>query len=281
MPALAARKPLLRPGNNIMDIREAMLRNRLQSERHPWELARHEVIAELLREFSPSIHKPGSVFLDIGCGDAFLSKHFAVQYPANRFIAVDRAFNRETMKTYGIAPRPSNLSFLRELSEIDPETTPVDTVLLLDLLEHVENDVRFLQELVSSPFIAEAATFIITVPAFESLFCAQDRFLGHFRRYNIHQLRRAAVTAGLVVCDLGYFFASLLVLRRIEVFLEKRSLTSIKEGTGLTRWKGSPGLTRILKQLLFYDASVGRFLNKCGIRIPGLSCYLICRKRVS
>jgi len=74
--------------------------------------------------------------------------------------------------------------------------------MLMDVLEHVDDDFKFLNEVVKR-CRGECRVFI-TVPAFMSLWSGHDVFLGHKRRYRLGQLERLASSAGVHV-DGGYY----------------------------------------------------------------------------
>ena len=68
-------------------------------------------------------------------------------------------------------------------------------VVLMDVLEHLDDDLAMLQS-VKAACVGEHNHFFITVPAFQSLWSGHDVFLGHYRRYRISMLRRVLERAG-------------------------------------------------------------------------------------
>ena len=68
----------------------------------------------------------------------------------------------------------------------------VRTILLLDVIEHLEDPVAFLAEL-RSHFPA-LRHLLLTVPARQELFSNYDEFNGHFRRYDPALLRELLVS---------------------------------------------------------------------------------------
>ena len=70
-----------------------------------------------------------------------------------------------------------------------------DTVLCLNVLEHVETDGAAVANLLTA--LEPGGHLLLFVPAFEALYSPLDRFAGHHRRYTRAQL------AGLVPEDLG------------------------------------------------------------------------------
>ncbi len=80
----------------------------------------------------------------------------------------------------------------------------------MDVLEHVDDDVALIRS--SMAGACPGAFVLISVPAFQSLFSAHDRFLEHRRRYTIRSLEAAARAAGLEIVTTRYFFALVLPL---------------------------------------------------------------------
>jgi SAM-dependent methyltransferase len=102
-----------------------------------------------------------------------------------------------------------------DLSEFHP-----DTCVCLNVLEHIDDDRQALDNMASA--LDPGGVIILIVPAFEALYGAIDRNLGHYRRYRTGSLRRLAATAGLRVRkahymnSIGFFgwWANARILRR-------------------------------------------------------------------
>jgi hypothetical protein len=150
-------------------------------------------------------------------------------------------------------------------------------ILLMDVLEHIQDDRAFLAKLLAGPVVGASTQLIVTVPAYQSLFSAHDVFLKHFRRYTNRQLRDRLEQAGLRVIDIGYFFASLLPLRILTVIKERLLPSSAADATGLSEYGGGGVTTAVLSAVLKADAFGALLLRRIGISVPGLSNYAICR----
>jgi hypothetical protein len=154
----------------------------------------------------------------------------------------------------------------------------LDLVLLLDVIEHVPDDITFLKGILRHPGVDGDTRFLITVPAYQSLFCSHDVFLQHYRRYDSRVLLAKTAKAGLSGLHSGTFFASLLLPRCIQVL--KEMWFGAKEQEGIGAWKGGRFASAILKAILVSDFRFGFLLSKLGIRLPGLSMFLICKRSV-
>ena len=265
-----------------MDLAEARERTPDQGAvdvRHPWEAARLDVVARLIAGRAPL--GAGSIVLDVGCGDTFVSEQLAARYPRSRFYAIDTAFSDDLLARYRARLAGSPVEPFASLDDVPPLDRPVSLVLLMDVIEHIDDARGFLRALASRPYINRETRFLITVPAFQSLFCSHDTFLGHYRRYSSRLLREHAESSGLRVDDIGYFFFSLLPLRLLQVVRERLAGTGERAPTtGLVTWGESAAAAAAMRRVLVFDARVAFGLKRIGITLAGLSNYAVCRKSV-
>jgi SAM-dependent methyltransferase len=78
-----------------------------------------------------------------------------------------------------------------------------DTVVLLDVLEHIADDVGFLTRLRAT--LRPGGRIILKVPAYRWLYCGMDRAIGHYRRYDRASLRATLRAGGFEVVEQRYF----------------------------------------------------------------------------
>lgn len=262
-----------------MDLRE---RRELASEtgsRHPWELARVEVVHRLLR--SQLGQRQPALILDIGCGDAFVAEQLSHRYPAARIVAVDTELDEETLARQRERLADLRITLHQSLKEAASQPATADVVLLLDVIEHIADDVVFLHELRSCPLITPHTLFLITAPAHQGLYCAHDVFLKHYRRYHNCLLQEHLARAGYRTVASGYFFWTALLLRIAQVGQERWFKGSVPPAIGLAGWQGGPLTTRAVQLMLQTDFACSRILRRLGIRLPGLSNYVLCKTSAS
>ncbi len=82
-----------------------------------------------------------------------------------------------------------------------------DVVLMLDVIEHVDDDVAALAT--GYRALAPGGRLIVTVPAYPWLWSGHDVALGHRRRYSARRLRSAVERAGFRVAHQSYFNTAL------------------------------------------------------------------------
>ena len=138
------------------------------------------------------------VILDIGAGSGFFSRYLIDRALADEAWCVDINYPQES----DIVENGRNIHFRRSVSDIG-----ADLVLLMDVLEHVDDDVGLLREAASNA--SPDATFLISVPAFQFMWSGHDVFLEHKRRYTLRGIERVVKDAGLRVRRGCYFYASI------------------------------------------------------------------------
>lgn len=259
-----------------MDICEATSLEREKINRHPWELARIEVVKSFLRPIIAE--KPNATILDLGCGDVFVAQQLAYQYPKATFHCVDIAFTPEIITSISKPVKNLPISLYSSTQELNNSiSNKVDVVLLLDVIEHIEDEITFLKELSQSGLIDANTKIIITVPAYQKLFSNHDVYLKHFRRYNIALLNNHLQQAGFESKKTGYFFISLLFLRIIQKLLQGNKTVDAEKGIGAYQSKG--WIDTLMVKTLYLDFLIGKFFRIFGIKLPGLSCFSICQQQ--
>ena len=258
-----------------MDLIEA--KHKTNIERHPWEYARFEVLKHFLNKEIIQ-NKTNPTIIDIGCGDSFVVESISKLYPQSNLIAVDTAFTPEIIEFYKQKLQNINISFYYHIDEV-PSTIKADCILLMDVIEHIEEDILFLNLVREKTFTTSETKWFITVPAYQNLFCTHDTFLGHFRRYNNDMLITHTTKAHLKTIKVGYFFFLLLLPRYLQVIKEK-SQKHTDSTTGLVEWNAGSFKTNFIKTILVIDFKITSFFQVIGIKLPGLSNYIICQKSV-
>lgn len=145
-------------------------------------------------------HSPERI-LDVGAGSGFFSRHILASTNAKKAWCVDISYATDSDGQEQRKP----VYYRRAVDDVD-----ADLVLLMDVLEHVDDDVGLLSDYVGR--VPAAARFLISVPAFQFLWSGHDEFLEHKRRYTLTQLERVATSAGLTLVRGSYYFGLILPL---------------------------------------------------------------------
>jgi SAM-dependent methyltransferase len=240
-----------------LDLREVSSDSEI---RHPWETVRYSFIRSELGSFL--LNRTGLRILDVGSGDAWLASRIAQDFTAvSEIVCWDSAYESasDQGKVRLVARRPGER---------------FDVLLLLDVLEHVDGDRKFLTELVSEN-LAPGGIVIITVPAWQALYGSHDKFLKHYRRYSPNNAEDLVTESGLRVWRRGMLFHSLLLLRVLIVIWEKlRQMPS--EFNGVGKWDHGILISRLVEVPLRAEISFSRCLANWNLFLPGLSWWAVC-----
>jgi 2-polyprenyl-3-methyl-5-hydroxy-6-metoxy-1,4-benzoquinol methylase len=132
-----------------------------------------------------------------------------------------------------------------DLRELEASGDRFDSVLMVNVLEHIQNDADVLSTLPS--VLVRDGRIVIYVPALNGLYGQWDRKVGHFRRYSKWRMREVANVAGLEFVDLRYVNSlavpAWIAFSRTEVDRTQKGSLSIWDRTGVP-------LTRAFEQRL-------------------------------
>ncbi len=87
----------------------------------------------------------------------------------------------------------------------DLKDAPPDTIVMLNVLEHIKEDELALSNLYD--LVAPGGRLVVLVPAFQALYCKIDENLEHFRRYTKKELQDKMLRAGFQLVESFYFNA--------------------------------------------------------------------------
>jgi len=198
--------------------------------------------------------------LDVGAGSGFFSRHLLERTPAESALCVDIGY---------AADRDDRVAGKPVLYRRDTGPTDCDLVLMMDVLEHVDDDRGLVRHYADK--VPGGAHFLVTVPAFEFLWSGHDVFLEHKRRYTLPEIETAMRDAGLEIVRGSYYFGLVFPLAA-AVRLADRNTTEPRSSL-----KKQGALTNALLTAIC-AAELPLFpIN----RLAGLSCFVLARKAVS
>ena len=143
--------------------------------------------------------KETKTLFDVGAGSGFFASIFVSHDEKIKAYCIDPYYSDEQVG------EKRNLIFVRDVPSVQP-----DTLLFIDVLEHVEDDLKLLSQYVDKS--QKDAVFVISVPAFQSLWSNHDVFLEHFRRYRKADVQKLIKNAGLIELEASYIFGSIFPL---------------------------------------------------------------------
>ncbi|MBB5715154.1 class I SAM-dependent methyltransferase [Sphingomonas aerophila] len=162
---------------------------------HWWYRARREILADYLTRYGRLPEK--ARILEIGCGTGHNLPMLA-RFGDVEAIEIDPAAREIASERLG---RPVGAAPLPALPDVPRGA--FDLVAVLDVVEHIEDDVAALQAM--KTLLRPGGKVLIAVPAHQWMWSAHDEVNHHHRRYSKKTLAAAIGKAGLRPTRLTYF----------------------------------------------------------------------------
>ena len=217
---------------------------------------------------------PSVDVLDCGAGDAYFADHLREKMRCS-VTCWDANYNADAMTS--LAARYPSLDFTKSMPERAHEV-----VLMLDVIEHVEDDVTFVSRVVETCLDTDGL-ILVSVPAWQGLFSRHDELLLHHRRYSPRACDLVLEAAGLTIVERGGVFHSL-VVPRAAIVLRERVAPAVRRGdpptleSSAATWRGGRLLTSLTLGALRIDNAVSRLASRAGVNLPGLSYWALARR---
>ena len=193
--------------------------------------------------------------VDVGSGSGFFA------------ISLEREFGSKIKKVYLVdinytseeiaATQGSKI----EKTLVIPEKIENGLVILMDVLEHLEDDLLMLQNIKANS-VGNNNHYFITVPAFNSLWSGHDVYLGHYRRYKVDTLNKVLNEARYSISNTYYLYGSLFPMvwtaRKLDNMKKNKEATSNMKPF-------SPLLNKILLGITSIDMKLASANKVCGV----------------
>ncbi|MFC1544971.1 class I SAM-dependent methyltransferase [Gemmatimonadota bacterium] len=167
---------------------------------------------QIMRKLFGGLIESGALIANIGCGPGATS---VLASEFGRVINLDYSVNA--------------LSYTRKrgmeaLVSADCTALPLagescDIALCLDVMEHIEDDRAFADELLR--IIVPGGKLVVSVPAGMWQWTQRDDVFGHFRRYSARSLGRVLAGAGFRIALTTHFNSLLLPLNALDVLVDR------------------------------------------------------------
>ncbi len=199
--------------------------------------------AEIILHFLNTYFTRDRLTLDVGGGNGFSSS-----------IAMKKGFcigviEPSLSACLHAGKRGIDAVFCGELREDTITDKSVDQMMLLDVLEHIEDDRAFVSLLERK--LKPDGCILITVPACMCLWSSEDDVAGHYRRYNKEILCKILSEGGFQICYCSYFMSFLflpvfflrVLLERIGIRRKRNGMTmEERKSTYSSEMKASDGI---------------------------------------
>lgn len=180
-----------------------------------WFQYRAQVLIDMAeRYFSPEVET-----LDIGGGNGYTTSR--MQKAGFRTALLEPSYEACLHARQRGIPR----CFCGELNDFDEQ---IRQCMMLDVLEHIEDDAGFLCSL--HAHMPTGGALLLAVPALSILWSSEDEMAGHFRRYHLPNICKLLEKSGFQVIYGTYFFSFLfLPVLIIRVGMERLGILKRQE----------------------------------------------------
>jgi SAM-dependent methyltransferase len=192
---------------------------------HFWIRRRFEV----MRRLADSCIRSAQRTAEIGCGNGLLQRDFEDHYSISvaGFELNELALKKNVSRTSPL--------YCYDIHHRQPRFQACfDLLLLFDVLEHIEDESRFLQSV--KFHLADCGTLLINVPAHEFFRSDYDRAAGHIRRYSANRLQTVLEENGFRIKACTYWgcrsFPFFWFGRRLRLRIRTADRGSIQKAAG-------------------------------------------------
>lgn len=148
--------------------------------------------AHALAQVKRAVRASSPVVLEVGCSSGYFLEELRAGMPQARIIGAD--YTLGTLHRLG--HRLPDIPLLHfDLTQCPLPDECIDVLVLLNVLEHIEDDAAALAQV--RRILRQGGSAIIEVPAGSHLYDSYDRDLMHFRRYDMIDLDAKLRAAGL------------------------------------------------------------------------------------
>lgn len=215
-----------------------------QADRHWYYVSKARMVSRYLPQGPRHI-------LDVGAGLGWFSRWMLENKQAQSAICVDPGYEKSSEEYVGDA----KISYVRSVDKADS-----NVVFLMDVLEHVDDDVALLKQYLDDAPIG--TTFIVTVPAFEFLWSAHDDYLEHRRRYTTRSLAQTVRQAGAEPTTLHYYFGAIFPLVVLVRLLRRKRTADSSDMSAVPEW-----LNRLLTLICELETKLTGWNRLAGLSV--------------
>ena len=186
----------------------------------------------------------GNKILEIGPGNGEIIEHFINDERKITLIDNDTEMCKVLNEKFKGC---ENIKILN--SEINSVNEKFNSILYMDVIEHIENDIDELDR--ACNLLSDSGKLIIIVPAFNFLFSDFDKDVGHYRRYYKKNFLEYTKNKKLKILSLKYFDSIgffILCLSKLLNFKGRNNAV-----IGIKVWNLLMPLSRLIDKLFFHQ----------------------------
>ncbi|TSC67989.1 MAG: type 11 methyltransferase [Parcubacteria group bacterium Gr01-1014_72] len=216
-----------------------------------WYKARRDVISSLLKSFNKDGSTTGKRVLSVGCG-----------------VGGEIVFLKKYGEVFGIDSNKTAIDFCvtaglsKEVRCADAEHLPFsdnsfDTLFVLDVMEHVNNDDAAMKEIYR--VLKIGGTLVLTVPAFQVLWTRSDERSHHHRRYTKRQVVSMVRKNNFIILKASYFntllFVPIAMIKLLTRVYEPKKMVGKEVNTPI------PFVNALLYRIFRLEATLLKWVN--------------------
>lgn len=235
-----------------------LLHEEAVGETHPIDLASQLDAIDQIKKKYPNEE---TVILEIGCSSGYLIKRMMKEFPTSIIIGADVV----KMPLYRLANSCPYLPLMRfDLLKCPLPDNSVDIVVILNVLEHIEDDVGALKNIYR--ILKPGGRVVIEVPAGPSLYDSYDMQLQHFRRYSLYELCCKLEAIGFKVFRKSHLgaivFPAFALVKLLNKKFKKNSMSDTVEKSA-----SRTGSSLLMKWAMEFESTfLSKFSLSIGIR---------------
>lgn len=158
----------------------------------------------ILDEFRPYL---GDHIVEVGAGTGNFSRLLLAESPRKLSLVEPSEMFEHLERNISTVETRTDVSLYNSIFRNAADTIAAkarpDTIIYINVLEHIEDDLGELQTIYQT--LADGGQCLIFVPALQALYGDFDRKVGHFRRYAKKDLEEKCRTAGFNIVRSRYF----------------------------------------------------------------------------
>lgn len=231
-----------------------------------WFNARNKALCWLAQKYLPVKVN----YFELGCGSGYVLQGLNKTFP-------EWTIRASEVQIDGLKFAQSRVNSKVSLMQLDGSNIPFrnefDVIGAYDVIEHIENDTKVLQEMYMA--LKPNGYIFLSVPQHMFLWSQFDEIGCHFRRYSYPGLKQKLNTAGFKIVD-STSFNSLLLPVMLLSRLGKKSKDKTKSTDVMQEMRISKTVNAILSLVLSLELA----LVKMGIRWPFGGSRIVLAKKI-
>ena len=179
--------------------------------KHWWWRAREKFIIDIVSQYKPKVRD--NLILDIGCGNGLI---FDSMKPFGKIEGIEASQN-----VVNESGRNRGKIKIGKAKELLLEPKRFDIILLLDVIEHVQDDCDLIDT--AKKLLSQEGKIFITVPAHQFLWTKHDDVNLHLRRYNKRTLTSKLSQLNLSILHIEFKFVLVAYIKLLLAIIYKIS----------------------------------------------------------